>query len=644
MTTHSLFFYGTLCHAAVLARVLGHPGEALATKDALLVDHARLHVNGEDYPAVVRSADGAKVLGRGLSKDEASVRGVLVQGLTDDDIALLDEFEGDEYTRAPCTVEPLPSATPSDTLNSTASASVYLWTAPLSRLTPSIWTFEQFLRESAHRWVGVGAEDNPDYAEVDRRRQMKGVITPRGVQESAEAALEEVDAKLQAEQPARAAPSANGSAAKELASFGRSLRAKYFSHEAEWIPLNHGSYGAAPTPVLERFRALQDQADASADRFMKTEYEALLLEARTRVAEFIDCDTDDVVFVTNATTGVNTVLRGLTTEWRKGDRILYFPTSIYNACERTLQYIVDSHPHLDLSLLPVPITYPISHADLVSRVSDALTAAEQDGTGRKVRLALIDGISASPGVVVPWPELVTLLRSRGVLSLVDAAHQFGQLSVSLRESKPDFWVSNAHKWGLVPRTCAVLYVSKPWQHLVHSIPIGFSYQKRDPSVDGNPGWVKEFNWSGTIDWSPVLATTAALDFRRDVLGGEERIYDYCHSLALEGGELVAQILGTEVLRNEKAEDGELTACMVNVSLPLPAPSTYSPQSLSRLTAFWISRLSTTHKTFAPLYVHDDTFWVRLSAQVYVELLDFREGGEAIRSVCDEIKRGEFKKV
>lgn len=47
MTTHSLFFYGTLCHAAVLARVLGHPGEALATKDALLVDHARLHVNGE---------------------------------------------------------------------------------------------------------------------------------------------------------------------------------------------------------------------------------------------------------------------------------------------------------------------------------------------------------------------------------------------------------------------------------------------------------------------------------------------------------------------------------------------------------------------------------------------------------------------
>ncbi|KPV73184.1 uncharacterized protein RHOBADRAFT_38805 [Rhodotorula graminis WP1] len=95
MATSSLFFYGTLCHAAVLARVIGDPGEHLTTHDALLPHHARLHVDGEDYPAVVRAQDGARVLGRALTDDEASVRGVLVQGLTADDVALLDEFEGD---------------------------------------------------------------------------------------------------------------------------------------------------------------------------------------------------------------------------------------------------------------------------------------------------------------------------------------------------------------------------------------------------------------------------------------------------------------------------------------------------------------------------------------------------------------------
>ncbi|GAA5910560.1 hypothetical protein JCM8208_007642 [Rhodotorula glutinis] len=644
MATHSLFFYGTLCHAAVLARVIGNPGDHLTTTDALLVDHARLHVDGEDYPAVVRSRDAAQVLGRALTDDERSVRGVLVQGLTDDDVALLDEFEGDEYMRAPCTVDPLPSSSPSS-LPSSTSAAVYLWTAPLKRLSPSIWTFEQFLRDSAHRWVGPGADANPEFAEVDRRRDMRGVITPKGVRESTEAALADaVDEKLRVEGDGDGGESAAVAAKHEYEPFGRSLRAKYFSHEPGWTPLNHGSYGAAPLPVLSRVAALQAQCAASADRFNKVEYEPLLVEARTRVADFVGCDTGDVVFVTNATMGVNTVLRGLTTEWREGDRLMYFSTSIYNACERTLQYIVDTHPRLSLSLLPIPLSYPLSHAALLDQVAAALDAANNDGTGRRVRLALIDAISAAPAVCVPYPALVALLRARGILSLVDAAHELGQLPhISLRDSEPDFWVSNVHKWGFATRTCAVLYVAKRWQHVVHSIPIGASYTRREKSDEGDERWTREFNWSGTVDWSPILSVPAALDFRRDVLGGEQRIYDYCHALALEGGQLVAEMLGTEVLRNESDEDGELTACMVNIALPLPPPSYYTPSSLAALSSFWIARLTTAH-TFAPVYTHNDRFWTRLSAQVYVELDDFCVGAQVLRDVCDEIRRGDFERT
>lgn len=69
-------------------------------------------------------------------------------------------------------------------------------------------------------------------------------------------------------------------------------------------------------------------------------------------------------------------------------------------------------------------------------------------------------------------------------------------------------------------------------------------------------------WNGTVDWSPYLSTAAALDFRRDVLGGEERITEYCHKLAIEGGELFARVLGTETMRNQEGE-GELVANMVS---------------------------------------------------------------------------------
>lgn len=73
-------------------------------------------------------------------------------------------------------------------------------------------------------------------------------------------------------------------------------------------------------------------------------------------------------------------------------------------------------------------------------------------------------------------------------------------------------------------------------------------------------------WNGTRDWSPLLSVAAALDFRQQVCGGEKRITTYCHALAIEGGELVAGILGTETMRNKEG-DGELVANMVPSSLP-----------------------------------------------------------------------------
>jgi selenocysteine lyase/cysteine desulfurase len=45
--------------------------------------------------------------------------------------------------------------------------------------------------------------------------------------------------------------------------------------------------------------------------------------------------------------------------------------------------------------------------------------AESDGPGRKVRLGLVDAVSSSPGVVVPWEGLCELFREKGVLRCVE---------------------------------------------------------------------------------------------------------------------------------------------------------------------------------------------------------------------------------
>ena len=129
-----------------------------------------------------------------------------------------------EYAREQVTV----------TLDSgSASAEVYLWTDPLSRLSTDLWSFEDFMRDSAHRWVGEEGETRGEYAEVDRRRAMGGFITPTGVKE--------VEDKIRKEQSGEK---------QELEPFGRAVREKYWTFPKGWINLNHGDSHVVACSIL----------------------------------------------------------------------------------------------------------------------------------------------------------------------------------------------------------------------------------------------------------------------------------------------------------------------------------------------------------------------------------------------------------
>lgn len=53
-------------------------------------------------------------------------------------------------------------------------AQTYVWSQSISQLSPTIWEYADFVRDSAHKWVGTDADSNKDYLEVDRRRAMNG--------------------------------------------------------------------------------------------------------------------------------------------------------------------------------------------------------------------------------------------------------------------------------------------------------------------------------------------------------------------------------------------------------------------------------------------------------------------------------------
>ncbi|EGN98607.1 hypothetical protein SERLA73DRAFT_181151 [Serpula lacrymans var. lacrymans S7.3] len=194
------FFYGTLLHPEILKRVIGNDGSHLNVCAALLPEYTRHQVKLADYPGIVPYSRSKTMFDHELDLEERSVRGSLVTGLTAADMKLLDIFEGDEYIRDSVLVHPLtplvsldvsgsgvdlvpstppPVPDPAD-LAEPIKAATYVWCKPLSELRAQLWSFEEFVKYNAWKWVGKGAESNKDYVEIDRRLQMEGIITSRG--------------------------------------------------------------------------------------------------------------------------------------------------------------------------------------------------------------------------------------------------------------------------------------------------------------------------------------------------------------------------------------------------------------------------------------------------------------------------------
>jgi len=255
------------------------------------------------------------------------------------------------------------------------------------------------------------------------------------------------------------------------------------------------------------------------------------------------------------------------------------------------------------------------------------------GNGTKLKVvAVIDTIASNPGVYLPWKEMVALCRERGILTVIDAAHSVGQEpNINLSEAGPDFWVSNGYKWLYTQRPCAILYVPIRNQHLIQSpFPTPYSYvSPKGPEDLGESHFVKMFDWTSVTDYSKYLSIHPALDFRR-WLGGEQKINDYCHSLALSGGKLLSQLLRTSLLD----PTGEFTLNMTNVELPL-APSIPDNEATLELL---LRNLLEVWRVSAAVFQHNGKWWVRVSAQIWNEISDFEYLAKALKDSCEKLDR------
>ena len=199
-----------------------------------------------------------------------------------------------------------------------------------------------------------------------------------------------------------------------------------------------GSFGTHPKSVRDVVRRFQDLVEARPDPFLRRECHGYLNSARKAIAKIVNADANNCVYVPNATSGFNTVLRNLV--FQKGDVVVYFSTT-YGACEKTIQSMLETNANMGAHRIEFLSTW--NHEEVVTALSEAV--AKLRGQGLNPCVAVFDTVSSGPGLRFPYERLTLECRKLRILSMIDGAHGVGCVPLDLSALDPDFLITNLHK-------------------------------------------------------------------------------------------------------------------------------------------------------------------------------------------------------
>jgi isopenicillin-N epimerase len=351
--------------------------------------------------------------------------------------------------------------------------------------------------------------------------------------------------------------------------------------------LNHGGYGATPRVVAAEQQRWRARIERNPTKFLSRELPEALRAAAAEVAAALGGAGEDLVFVENATSAVNAVLRSLSLA--PGDEIVIASTA-YPAIRNAAAFTAEKG---GARLVAAEVVLPVPDE---SAVVDAFARA----IGPRTRLVIVDHIASASALLMPLAPILSLAHAAGAKVLVDGAHAPGQVPVALDRLGADWYAGNLHKWYFAPRACGVLWARAEARKTLHPLAISHGLGQ---------GFTAEFDWTGTHDFSAPLATPMALAFH-EKLGGA-RLMARNSALARQ-----AAIELARAWRTDCAAPETMAAAMAAVRLPFDGEA--SP-ARARAIQRW---LSDEHRIEAAVNASSGALWVRVAAQAYNELADY----------------------
>ena len=265
------------------------------------------------------------------------------------------------------------------------------------------------------------------------------------------------------------------------------------------VNLNNGGVSPSPRMVTEALvRYIWQQEDATAYtmwQILEPQSETI----RTGLAEMFGCDREEIAITRNASESLEILLMGM--DFKSGDEVLT-TTQDYPRMLTTLRQR-ERRENLKLKLIQIPIP---------PKNLDEITAAFEKGMTSRTRLILMAHQINITGQITPVKAVCEMARAKGIETIVDGAHSFGQFYFKQKDLACDYFGTSLHKWLFAPKGTGLLFVKR--DKIEKLWPLMAAESKQAPDI-------RKFEEIGTHSAAPRLEIGEALLFSNGI-GGKRK--------------------------------------------------------------------------------------------------------------------------
>jgi selenocysteine lyase/cysteine desulfurase len=268
--------------------------------------------------------------------------------------------------------------------------------------------------------------------------------------------------------------------------------AAYYRVPESVTNLEAGYWGVMAAPVLAEYTRQVERVNRESSFYARGAYAADLLAVRARVASVLGADVSEIALTRGATEALQCLIGGYN-RLKPGDTVLYADLD-YPGMQYAMKWLAERR---GVRVARLVIPEPATRANVLGAYAAALAA------NPGVRLLLLTHLNNKTGLILPVAEITALARQRGADTIVDAAHSWGQIELTVADIGADFVGFNLHKWMGAPLGVGAMYIRKGRLDDVD----------RMMADEDQPGdSVLSRVHSGTVNFAAVLAIPAALDF------------------------------------------------------------------------------------------------------------------------------------